>query len=244
MSYFSIQRLTPLIIGITPFLFGFTPLSPSSSSTLISQITFPPSGDRGAPKTTTGGGTRGLDEVCFPPTENTAPLVAMMPNRENVAKTASLTPVVYVHVPETTAAQGELIIVDSNNKEVYYSQFNLAASSGIIPVEIPAEANLMAGNTYQWLFSVICDPELPFKNQALQGKIEIVQLPQNMENQLKNAPPLEKAEIYATSELWFETLDTIAQLQPQETQAWISLLQSVGLESLSEKPLRACCVAQ
>jgi hypothetical protein len=248
MNYFATRRLSSLLMGITPFLLSVTPLSPafsqSSSPTLISQITFPPSGNRGAPKTTTGGGTRGEDVSCFLQTGETAPLVAVMPNRENFGKTASLTPVIYVHVPDTIATQGELVIIDSNNMEVYHTQFDLPETSGIMKVKIPAEANLTAGTTYKWSFMVICDPQYRYKDKYVEGQMEVVQLPQNTENKLKNAPPLEKAKVYATSELWFETLDTIAQLQPQETQAWNSLLQSVGLQSLSERPLTGCCVAQ
>ncbi|MGK7933254.1 MAG: DUF928 domain-containing protein [Microcystaceae cyanobacterium] len=249
MIYYFSRRLNHLLIGITPFIFGFIPPSSSLLDTsppnpLMSQVTFPPSGNRGSPETTTGGGTRGEDRNCLYQTENSTPLVAIMPNRENFAKTASLTPVVYVHVPDTIATQAELVIVNSSNQEVYHTQFNLPKTSGIMKVQIPTEANLTAGNTYKWSFMIICDPLYRYKDKYVSGQMEVVKLPQSTENRLNNVSPLEKAQVYATSELWFETLDTIAQLQPQETQAWVSLLTSVGLESLSEKPLERCCVAQ
>lgn len=65
-------------------------------------LPFPPSGDRGSPRSTTGGGTRGaIPTSCLLPEGKPATLVALMPNRENSSKTATGTPSFYWYIPET-----------------------------------------------------------------------------------------------------------------------------------------------
>ncbi len=244
MLYPTFVRLfTLLTLFVSPSLLGFTYFPQNSfSPNLISQLTFPPTGNRGAPQTTTGGGTRGDDPTCLVGEEGTIPMVAIMPNRENIAKTASLTPVIYVYVPETTATEGELTLTDEKETmEVYHTQFDLTDTKGIIKLKIPAQAMLKAGNTYKWSFAVVCSSQASYKDKAIAGQINVVEIPETMENNLKNSSPIEKAAAYAESALWIETLDTIAQLQPQEKEVWHSLLSSVGLESLVDQPLISCC---
>jgi hypothetical protein len=248
MNHHLRQKLIPLLIALYPYIVGFTPSYPSLSSkispNLLTKVTFPPSGNRGAPKTTIGGGTRGEMTHCLTQGENTTPLVALMPNRENIAQTATLTPTLYIYVPDTIATTGELVIVNSQNQEVYQTQFALPKVSGIIKVKIPARANLKPENTYKWSFMVICDPRYRYKDKSVEGQLEMVKMPKSTEENLKNRTSLEKAMIYATSNLWFETLDTVAQLRTKVPEEWTSLLQSVGLELLAEKPLIGCCLAE
>ncbi|MGK7954934.1 MAG: DUF928 domain-containing protein [Crocosphaera sp.] len=213
--------------------------SPLSKETLVS-INFPDTGNRGAPKKSAGGGTRGDDQTCFSNEDNEPPLVALMPNRENKAKTATDTPTFYGYIPTTTATQGEFVLVDEDNKEVYYTAFSLPTTPGIMTLEIPETVNLQPGN-YTWSLMVICDSRYRNRDKYVEGSLEYIAPKQDLENQIKDKPSLEKAEVYANESLWFETLDTVAKIKEENPQEWEQLLTSVGLEILAEVPMIDCC---
>ncbi|MDJ0729903.1 MAG: DUF928 domain-containing protein [Crocosphaera sp.] len=222
----------------------FSPLLPVISSPLFNpsliSLNFPDTGNRGAPKKSAGGGTRSDDQTCLTNEENEPPLVALMPNRENKAKTATDTPTFYGFIPTTTATQGEFVLVDDTNNEVYYTQFPLPSTPGIIKLEIPQNVNLQPGN-YTWSLMVICNSSYRNRDKYVQGSLEYVVPTPGLENQIKDEPSLEKAQVYANASLWFETLDTVAKIKEENPQEWQELLTSVGLEMLAEVPMIDCC---
>ncbi|MDJ0599081.1 MAG: DUF928 domain-containing protein [Crocosphaera sp.] len=230
--------LSLMVLGV------FSPLLPVLSSSLFNHslvsLSFPDTGNRGAPKKSAGGGTRSDDETCLSNEENEPPLVALMPNRENKAKTATNTPTFYGYIPTTTATQGEFVLVDQSNNEVYYTQFLLPSTPGIIKLEIPETVALIPGN-YTWSLMVICDSRYRNRDKYVEGSLEYVIPTEQLENQIKDKPSLEKAEVYANASLWFETLDTVAKIKEESPQEWQELLTSVGLEILAEVPMIDCC---
>ncbi|MEL4896234.1 DUF928 domain-containing protein [Crocosphaera sp. Alani8] len=213
--------------------------SPLSNGSIIS-LNFPDTGNRDAPKKTTGGGTRSDDQTCLVSEDNEPPLVALMPNRQNTAKTATNTPTFYGYIPTTNATEGEFVLVDQNNQEVYHTQFSLPSNPGIIKLEIPEKANLQPGN-YTWSLMVICDSRYRNRDRYVEGSLEYIPPSQTIENQMKDKPSLERAEVYANASLWFETLDTVVKIKAENPQEWQQLLTSVGLEMLAEVPVINCC---
>lgn len=244
------QRLTRLLslltLSISPILVGFSEISPIAENSIPSNaisLEFPPSGNRGAPKNTTGGASRSEDNNCLVMQEGELPLVAMMPNRENIGKTATATPSLYWYVPQTTATTGEFVLLDESDTEVYYTSFALPQQSGIVKLTVPAKANLKPGK-YSWAFMVICDSQYRNRDKYVKGTLEYTELNSTLKNQLKTASPLQKAQLYADSNIWYETFDTISQLQTENQQEWQTLLESVGLGQLVDKPLVGCCIAK
>ncbi|MDJ0844373.1 DUF928 domain-containing protein [Crocosphaera sp.] len=213
--------------------------SPVFNASLIS-LNFPDTGDRGAPKKSAGGGTRSDDHTCLTNEDNEPPLVALMPNRENKAKTATNTPTFYGYIPTTTATEGEFVLVDENNEEVHYTRFALPETPGIMKLEIPETVSLQPGN-YSWSLMVICDSRYRNRDKYVEGSLEYVASTPGLENQIKDKPSLEKAEVYANASLWFETLDTVAKIREKKPQEWQQLLDSVGLGMLAEVPMIDCC---
>ncbi|WP_107667407.1 DUF928 domain-containing protein [Cyanothece sp. BG0011] len=217
-----------------------SPLLPVLSSPLFNEVMisleFPDTGNRGAPKKSAGGGTRSDDQNCLTNEENEPPLVALMPNRENKAKTASDTPTFYGYIPTTNATEGEFVLVDADGNEVYYTQFDLPSTPGIITLEIPQTVALKPGN-YTWSLMVICDSRYRNRDKYVEGSLEYVVLTEDLENQIKDKPSLEKAQVYAEESLWLETLDTVAKIKQENPQEWQQLLTSVGLEMLTEIPV-------
>ncbi len=242
-SVFSLSKQVRLLLSLM-VLGVFFPLSPVLSSTLykpsLISLNFPDTGDRGAPKKSAGGGTRSDDQTCLTNEENETPLVALMPNRENKAKTATDTPTFYGYIPPTTATQGEFVLVDENNKEVYYTRFSLPSTPGIIKLEIPETVNLQPGD-YTWSLMIICDSRYRNRDKYVEGSLEYIPSTPGLENQIKDKPSLAKAEVYANESLWFETLDTVAKIKEENPQEWQELLSSVGLEMLVEVPMIDCC---
>lgn len=233
-----------LIAIAIPTLMGFSYIPkqlPSSSNLIQISLNFPPTGDRGSPKSTAGGGTRSDDAQCMAIKEGETPLVALMPNRENIGKTATATPTLYWYVPNTTATSGELVVVDEQDNEVYYTSFDLPNQPGIIKLSIPEKANLQPGKSYSWSFSVICDYRYRNRDKFVQGKIEYISVADELKSQLKERSNLEKAQLYAQQSIWFQTLHIMAQMRSEKTTEWQQLLQSVGLLEVADKSFIECC---
>ncbi|MDJ0582970.1 DUF928 domain-containing protein [Crocosphaera sp.] len=223
------------------FFFPLLPIlaSPRLKPSIIS-LNFPNTGNRGAPERSGGGGTRSDSQTCLTNEDNEPPLVALMPNRENMAKTATNTPTFYGYIPSTSATEGELVLVDKNNQEVYFTEFSLPSTPGIIKLEIPESANLTPGN-YTWSLMIICDSRYRNRDKYIEGSFEYITPTQTIENQMKDKPSLEKAQVYANASLWFETLDTVVKIKQTNPQELEELLTSVGLETLVEVPFINCC---
>ncbi|GBF78951.1 DUF928 domain-containing protein [Aphanothece sacrum] len=241
----TLKSLAIFTITLSSTVLGFFPLSLVSSSVSNAQeisLNFPPTGNRGAPKKTAGGGTRSDDISCITNQEGELPLVALMPNRDNQAKTATSTPTLYWYIPTTKATQGEFVIVDDNNQEVYQTQFTLPNRPGIIKLEITNKASLKPGKTYTWSFMIICDSSYRNRDKYIEGAIEYVKLDPQLETQIKNtSSSLAKAQLYAQSNLWNETLQAIIETRDKNLLEWQELMKSVGLEKLVDKPFIECC---
>ncbi len=241
LGKYSTRASLLISLGFLSVSSSFLPvLSASLFNNTIISLNFPDTGSRGAPKKSAGGGTRSDAESCLTNEKNEPPLVVLMPNRENKAKTARDTPTFYGYVPTTTATQGEFVLVDSNDQEVYYTQFQLPSTPGIISLEIPKKVALKPGN-YTWSFMVICDSRYRNRDKYVEGSLEYVEPNQGLTSQISNKLSLEKAQLYANSSLWFETLDTVIQIRQENPQAWQELLESVGLGMLADVPILDCC---
>lgn len=249
----SLPRLGILAVAISPALIGASLPSQSpaqsernsrasSNSTQIS-LEFPRTGNRGAPKTTAGGGSRGDDYSCASVKEGEMSLVALMPNRENVGKTATRTPTLYWYVPQTTATEGEFVLLDKDENEVYQTTFALPSKPGVVKLSIPTKAGIKPGNSYSWSFMIICDSRYRNRDKYVEGVIEYAKLDSGFKSQLEKQTPLEQAKLYAKNKIWFETLNTVAQLRSENPLEWEELLKSVGLEAIASEPLAECCTA-
>lgn len=232
-----------IAIALSPTLMGFSDLPEVSeqSNSIYITLDFPPTGNRKSPKTTSGGGTRSDDINCLAVKEGDTPLVALMPNRENIAKTATATPILYWYLPETKVTDGEFVLVDEQGNEVYFTNFALPKQAGIVKLTIPEKAKLQPNKTYSWSFSVICDSRYRNRDKFVEGKIEYISVDTELKNQLKNSSALEKAQLYAKESIWFETLEIMAQMRSEKQAEWQQFLQSVGLEELANQPFIECC---
>ncbi|MCL2923999.1 MAG: DUF928 domain-containing protein [Trichodesmium sp. MAG_R04] len=234
-----------LLALATPILVTFAGLElakAQSTPELLISIEFsgskrPPSGG------TSGGGTRGS---CLPPEVNTQEkkgLTALIPreidedgNVTIFAETTSSTqPKFFLYVPENNSKELAQFIVNEKSgqseQNLYSADIKISGYSGsIVELTLPQNVNLEANKEYTWSFNIICDPQDRSVDVSVEGTIKKVDISSELENQLKNASPLEKAKIYAEAEIWHDTIEAVADVRNSDHAEWEELLKSVGLE--------------
>ena len=204
-------------------------------------VDFPSAPDRGAPSRTGDGGTRSAT-ACI--ASNAGKITAVVPNN-NIATTVATNPSIFVYIPENKARSGEINLSDAEGNDVYSSKFTVNNESGIIRIDLPDI--LKSGRIYDWQVVLNCTGDMNIidlgSNPSVQGKIETVQVSDDLQTQLATAQAnsLELAKIYAQAGVWQETIKTLADLRNQYPKEWVELLQSVGLDALSQENISNCC---
>ncbi|MDY7014217.1 MAG: DUF928 domain-containing protein [Cyanobacteriota bacterium] len=234
---------------LAPVLVGFAPNPAQNSTSQISptlvSISFPrsPGSGRG-PARTASGGTR--TTACFVKgsANGAIPMTVLMPTN-NVGTTVDADPALFLYIPESRIDGGEVrIFKQGEDTDVYVGAFDLSNKLGNTPGIVKLnlkDANLEPGKTYQWNFTTFCLNETgereTLPSPFLEGIFQRTPLTPTQENQLEQAEtPLDKAEIYARSGVWNETLNLVEQLRPSDPQEWTDLLESVELEELADIP--------
>ena len=221
------------------------------SSTLQARVVrFP---NVGTPRRRTAAATRGataaVPDSCGNSTNEQ--LVALLPSTEP-ALTVAEYPAIFVFLPQTSAKKAEFILVEDNkdnNKErevLYETTVTLPSNPGIVSVSLPNNKTLPpveVGKSYRWYFSVICNPQDRSDEPYVEGEIQRVEPSPNLVAELKNVPSRDRAALYAEAGIWYDAVNSIAQLRrssPNDTAIaadWAELLKSVGLDTISQKPL-------
>jgi hypothetical protein len=173
-------------------------------------------------------------------------LVALLPTTEPVLTVAEY-PTIFVSLPQTSAKQAEFYLKEANKDEVIYeTTVTLPSNSGIVSVSLPDNGTLPAlevGKTYHWYFFVICNSQDRTDEPFVDGHIQRIEPSPNLVAELKNVPPRDRAALYAEAGIWYDAINSIAQLRrssPNDTAIaadWTELLKSVGLDTISQKPL-------
>ena len=226
----------------------------SSSPNLIS-LKFPssPGSTFKSPQSTAVSGLRPAEKgkLCFPdvPNQEQLQLTSLMPNTQNYAKTISSQPTLFVYIPKTNANSatfslksgvGKVII---NNQKISLNNtnhHNTNTSGIILKITLPPQTELKINQIYHWTISVNCITSNLYRNGISRenGIIQTVNLKPEVESQLANQDDaIARAKIYAREGIWLDTLSTLASVRDFQPEEWRGLLESVGLEKLSDKPL-------
>ena len=213
--------------------------TPSQPLLLSQNLNFKPP-DVTAPSNRQGGTHRG-SQLC-PAGLSVTPL--MPPT--NLGLTLTESPTVFVYVPQTSAEIEFTLLTENEDKIVYEKTFKVD-ESGIVGINIPAtkdnSKSLEVGKRYVWSFSMICEPEDRSADSVVKGFVQRVEPQPTLKSDLANPDPMARLNVYAKNGLWYETLDTLAQMRRQTpgdarlTAKWTQLLQSQGLESVAAQPL-------
>ncbi|WP_019506226.1 DUF928 domain-containing protein [Pleurocapsa sp. PCC 7319] len=265
MSLFKLSRQR-IIIGLTITLTAIASLVNASegkaqsrqpiddiSRTIKVSFNPPPVADNGAPGgRRKGAGSHSLCKFTKQATEIT-PLIALMPEIPIETETKSKTYVwgktavdhpnfwFYVAYPANTYA--EFVLQDEAENEIYQTTFTLNKTSGIVSLTLPKDKiTLEIDKSYHWYFNIMCDSE-DTTDDFVEGWIERVRLNPFINNQLESVQPIERISIYAENGLWYDTLtnlDRLRQIEPENkaiANLWSDLLQQVGLDEISQKPI-------
>ncbi|WP_413162998.1 DUF928 domain-containing protein [Capilliphycus salinus ALCB114379] len=218
--------------------------SPKIQPQMQISLEFPPAPTRAGAQDSAGGGTRGNDDgsIC---TKGEIPLTALIPN-ETETETVSPHPDLFVFVPENTAQQGQFTMVDEAGNDVYIETFDLPEKAGIVQISLPETVSLEVGQTYEWIFTLLCSTSDPNKVEFVKGKIKRTELSEDLKTKIEAAKePLEQAKLYAQERIWQDTLMIVAQLRESHSAELQQLLESVGLNGMiASLPLTPCCVEE
>ncbi|MFB2835131.1 DUF928 domain-containing protein [Floridanema evergladense] len=184
------------------------------------------------------------------------PLTALVPkvseqttnSRTKIIQLTGLTveayPTFFVYLPQTGANTVEFILNDTEEKEVYRTNFTTPKVPGIFGFKLPKNApGLEVGKSYQWYFVIRCDPANRKRDLVVEGWIWRTQLRPAINEQIQKASLSDRASLFRQYKIWYEALAYLAQLRysspgnSQLTIEWRELLRSAGLSEISEKNL-------
>jgi hypothetical protein len=200
--------------------------------------------DTGQPDHREGGATRSPltnKTNCLVGDDN---FIALVP-QSGKGLTAQAYPTFSWYLPPNLGKKIQFSLKNQKGDEIYSQEYfliknqlrpqimslKLPDNSGLAPLEI--------GQEYHWQLTLICNTSNDFDFISVQGRVERVSPYSlssvkfdtlNLENQIK---------IYAQERLWYETFELmlkLQRLQPPSSElksAWVNLLNSVGLDSIS-----------
>ena len=215
---------------------------------LLPTLWTPPVDTGDLPGNREGGGVRGCS----------IKLTALAPNPQDGAMvTATKHPSFFWYISQIDSEDDWKIrfeleeIGQKEQPEVFSTEYKLAKDhhgndlSGVMRLDLPVDAAitpLEGDQSYRWSIVPICNGEpLP----AAYGSLTVSTMSEQLQGQLEQATFQQKVAIYARNGLWPETLSTLydlsrfspdnPQLNPQLQQAWLKLLNSVGLEKVAQE---------
>lgn len=177
-------------------------------------------------------------------------LTALMPS-SNIGITLADYPTFFFYVPDVNleGVEGEFILRNQDNQEIYKEIVALPGGDSIVRVELAPTPNLPpleVGKSYYWIFSLLLDKVDRSANTDVAGWIKRVEPNSAIKSQLFAATDKAKPAIYASNGIWYEALTSLANLRcasPHDktiNSNWSSLLQQVELPEIAKKPLSQC----
>lgn len=229
-------QLTATCVAVASLFLSIAPVGAVTFST--------PKGVSGTPRTQTSGGASRQGGQCFSQTQRaSAGAMALVPPTTQ-ALTVSDRPTFFVYVPPTTAQEASFSLQDDRG-ELYYQTKVSLPENGAIGIPLPETAStLQVGKTYKWFFEIHCAAAFDPDNPIIEGSVSRTSIDPALASQLSTSPTaLDRAQLYGEAGIWYETIGTLAQArqaQPRDrvlTQNWQELLNSVGLDEVSDRPL-------
>jgi hypothetical protein len=206
----------------------------------------PPKGS-GLPKDpTTAGGTRPIN--CYQVHSCLIPLLpaSAINKQDYYPLTVSERPTFYISLPRVSGIAIFTLYqhLPSQIKKIHRFSFPVKTSGGIVGITLPKSSpTLQNDSTYEWTLSL--------KNEAANGFVRRVYLKPNLSQKLRNAKPLEQLAIYASEGIWYDSIETLAELvnsQPSDRKMlteWSVFLKSANIApEIIEQNFAVCCQAK
>ncbi|NET01796.1 MAG: DUF928 domain-containing protein [Sphaerospermopsis sp. SIO1G1] len=211
-------------------------------------LRFPPVTDLGAPKRTSGAGSRGPACSSYQFNNSTVvenietrkiPLTALTPGN-NLITTAEPQATVFVYIPNATDKNGTFRLIDIKTEQIVYQQsISFVTTPGIVKISIPETVQLQQDSIYQWQVLVICNPQDREADELVEGWIKYTPLTSEQATQIQKLMPnsLAQVRLYAQFGFWNQALVILDQLRKNNSQAqvlWQELLTYVRLAEIAE----------
>jgi Domain of Unknown Function (DUF928) len=191
-----------------------------------------------------GGARRGLCPATNPQFTALVPFTQPAPSVMHVwGLTTTERPTLWFYVPfgKNSAYPAEFILQDEEANPIYKSAIALPQQPGVISVSLPASVPPLAvGKRYRWFFNVYCEPQQQAPPLYVEGVVQRVNLSPAVVQQLQTAQPRQKVAIYAENGIWYEAINTLAELRQKNPQdvslqtQWQDLLEGIGLGDVAK----------
>ncbi len=214
------------------------------------QLRYAPPPGTTTPASSGGTGSRGgcLYKRDFPP-------LASLTGQQHLSWTVSDRSTIWIYVPYTPEeAPSGTLSIQLGEDEVYRGEFALAATPGIVGIDLPETAPpLEVGQNYSWFININCAPAVADRIVAevvpaeLDGFMQRVTMSDALNQDLSNATSdLDRAAAYGEHHIWYDMLTELARLRlADEANAeldtlWADLLsntETVNLGKFTKEPL-------
>jgi hypothetical protein len=210
---------------------------------------FRPAAGKGLPRRASGGASRvgryDLNASNTGTSQGPMALMAMLPQNYS-GTTIAARPTIMVYVPESTAQTAVFSLKDATGNMVYQQQLSVSGQAGLVAIALPANAPaLTVGQDYQWYMALQIDGELNPSTPYVDGWIQRIEASPTIATAMAQSDPLKQAEVLGANGVWYDCAAKLAGLrasQPDRAelkQHWAELLESVGLQEVSQVPLVA-----
>ena len=178
-------------------------------------------------------------------------LIALVPEQESFTTVAY--PSLFFHVPQHSSQAIEFVLLDDREREIYITNITPNTQAGIIRLDLAKFPNIPAlknNQKYHWYLSLVCQLEDRSQDTLVGGLIEKIAVDPFLANELKTANTSDRALLYAANGIWYDALTALYQARQERPQdpalikGWADLLNSVGLKTVTQKPLLPCCNAR
>lgn len=210
-----------------------------SAEVLSTRISFVPPIDEGSPRRTRSGASRTGDEQSRALCSSVVPLLPETGAGLTSAEQMSL----FVYVPEGAAEQAKLSVESLDGSEEFDTFVQLPPQGHVAEIALPETLpSLKTGESYSWSLVLMCNGELRPDSPVVTGSVKRVEAVLATDA-AETLSIQEKAVVYGEAGLWYDLVDTLVQLRidsPNDSQLvadWTSILRTVGLDAIADKPL-------
>jgi hypothetical protein len=205
----------------------------------------PPAPNTGTPNDTSDpGGTR-TESDRIASCQGKQKSITSLTGNEIKELTVSNYPSFWFYVPYTADEIGylEFVLEDSRaEKIVYQTRIHLSQEAGVMEVALPNQSQyaLEQDKNYTWYLKGSCNSEAE-PDIALSGWIKRIPLESQLQEQLQSGS--QQYEVYLQNKILYDAVTVLAkqyQSQPESPQiknAWIALLNRLGLMQIADKPI-------
>ena len=240
------KRFLSIFSTFTPIALGLTAVVATAAEPFPGYKPQP----RGIPNIRVSGGTRSPSDTGCISDLQAPPLTSVFPD-DDLGYTTDPYPVFHWYMPSNNADHVEFHLYEVVNEAdglfepVYKTAFVPESTAGIATLQLPRNAGLAPlspDSYYYWSVEVYC-PDDSTAVMMAEGYVELFIPDPTLAAALANSDGLSRAAIAAENSLWFDTTRALTehlQTQPNDPQAiadWQTLLESIGLENITEAPM-------